>query len=78
MPKWKYIDKLKTYDDRFTAFKNELDNLIFRCFGDDHTYVTYKGNTITVEIDEKGHKIVNGEINPLLLNIEVSKKGEWE
>ena len=53
MPKWKYIDKLETYDDRHQAFTNELDNLLARCFGD-NTLVQHKGDTVHVIIYKKG------------------------
>ena len=52
MPKWKYIDKLQTYDDRHQAFTNELDNLLARCFGD-NTLVQHKGDTVHVIIYKK-------------------------
>lgn len=53
MPNWKYIDKLQTYDDRHQAFKNELDNLLARCFGD-MTRVEHYGDTVHVIIYKKG------------------------
>ena len=52
MPNWKYIDKLETYDDRHQAFKNELDNLLARCFGT-NTYVEHKGNTVHITIYQR-------------------------
>ena len=78
MPKWKYIDKLQTYDDRFTAFKNELDNLLARCFGEEpgHTLVTYKGSNITIKIDEGDWKFLHGEIErPYLKGPKENKTG---
>ena len=64
MPKWKYIDKLETYDDRHQAFKNELDNLLARCFGE-NTYVEHKGDTVKIKIHKDNVKVTLEKINTM-------------